>query len=53
MEDQGDLYQKLKMMIQAWSNQLPSLSDHVEHYDWSNIIESYDQKFEEIIKQQP
>ncbi len=46
-----DLYQKLKTMIQDWSNQLPSLADQVKHYDWSNIIESYDLTFENIIKE--
>ena len=47
--DSDDLYQKLKAMIQDWPNQLPSLADHVMHYDWSNIIESYDRKFEDAI----
>lgn len=47
--DYEDLYVKLKTMIQDWSNPLPSLSDQVRHYDWANIIKSYDLNFTEII----
>ena len=46
--DHEDLYQKLKVMIQDWSNPLPSLADQVKCYDWSNIIDQYDDSFTEI-----
>ena len=48
-KDKEDLYQKLKGMIQDGSNQLPSLAKYVKHYDWSQIIDNYDQTFEKLI----
>ena len=49
--DEEELHQKLKRMIQDWPNQLPSLSEYVKRYDWNNLIASYDSTFDRIIKE--
>lgn len=45
------LYQKLETLLQDWPNKLPSLADNIKHYDWSQIISTYDRTFNKIIKE--